>query len=94
MLVTSSDCLKASLHQSPHTRHLLCFGISVSSHPMGYVLNHLEISELALRDSVAKCRTVKKNFFHAEGNLWQGKTSSGLWVSHIISVFLGRTVPS
>lgn len=58
--MTSSDCLKASLHHSPHTRHLLCFGISISPHPMGYVLNHLEISELALRDSVAKCRTVKK----------------------------------
>lgn len=65
--MTSSDCLKASLHQSPHTRHLLCFGISISSHPMGYVLNHLEVSELALRDSVAKCRTVKKKNFPCRG---------------------------
>lgn len=27
--------------ESPHTHHLLCFGISISPHPMGYVLNRL-----------------------------------------------------
>lgn len=40
--------------------HLLCFGISISPHPMGYKLNHLEMPELTLRDSAAKFRTVPK----------------------------------
>lgn len=60
-MVTSSDWLKASLKQSPpHTCHPLYFSISVSPHPMGYVRNHLEILELALRDSAAKFRRVPK----------------------------------
>lgn len=61
VVVTSSDWLKASLKQSPpHTCHPLYFSISVSPHPMGYVRNHLEILELALRDSAAKFRRVPK----------------------------------
>lgn len=68
VVVTSSDWLKASLKQSPpHTCHPLCFGISVSPRPMGYVRNHLEIPELALRGSAAKFRTVPKQISPCRG---------------------------
>lgn len=53
--------------ESPHTRHPLYFGISISPHPMRYVLNRLEIPELALRDSVAKFRTIPKKIFPCRG---------------------------
>lgn len=65
MLVSRSNWLKTSLEKrrpctpSPaHSCHLLCFGVCVSPHPMGYVRNCLEIPDLALRDSAAEFTTV------------------------------------
>ena len=63
--MSSLNWLKTSLEKkslcapSPaHSHHPLCFGISISPHPMGYIHDSLEIPELVLRDSAAKFTTV------------------------------------
>lgn len=57
--------LEASLEQSLPA--LTTFSALASPHPMGYVLYHLEILELATRDSAAKFRTGPKEVSPCRG---------------------------